>query len=264
MTGYGTIIGSGVATGIGARVAANTFTGSGAATGSGTAIGYGVASGYGTVIGSGYANGTGTFYGSASAIGSGTLIGSGTILVDGSIPLVTSGTWTGSGTVIGTGTIYGVGRYWGSGTFIGSPGTFTGAGMASTMGVGISIPTTSPTAQAGTTVTVFYEACVATALPKFVFNTTMPEGYALLNSSLMAHPISATTGNNTNSTVPKLARGDTWCNICENDAGICCPAYADCGADGHCPWDAMGEVGYLKFNKNIVAIQNSSTALGTR
>lgn len=91
-----------------------------------------------------------------------------------------------------------------------------------------------------------------TANPALYPNHTVPYHTPLLNSN-------SSSANVTNSS---SALTNPLCQLCPNDSGICCPLFAACGVDGHCPHTALVGAGYILHGMNIVDMGNSSDTLG--
>lgn len=183
------------------------------------------------------------------------MIGSGTVWPAGFFGLIS---FVSSGTVTGSGRVKGCGFLTGTGTFtVSGPYTET---------ITESLPS-----GAATTVNVYVSYCPQEMpLMRLVGNLSTTDSlrvdaglnngttYNYLHHAVLAGGRNYTNGLNstTNSTKFEL------CRVCPEDAGICCPPYSDCGADGHCPWNALVGSGYARFGVNIVDVANSSQSMG--
>ena len=168
-----------------------------------------------------------------------------------------------SGTVAGSGRVRGCGILTGTGTFtVSEPYTET-----------ITEPITSG---ALPTLNVYVSYCPQEApLVRLAGNMTEAGSYRVnagLNNGTGYHYLqnAVTAGRNytagLNSTDGFNSTSNPTnfdlCRVCPEDAGICCPPYTDCGADGHCPWSALVNSGYARFGLNLVNAANSSQSMG--
>ncbi|KAK5086391.1 hypothetical protein LTR05_003559 [Lithohypha guttulata] len=244
-----------------------------------TIIGCGTASGCGTVVGNGTVylapfgfpavTSVGTVTGCApTVIGCGTMIAT-TGTFTGTADVSACGEGTGCATMIGTGTVWPAG-FMDMISFV-SSGTVTGCGRVKGCGVltgtgtfTVSEPFTT-TIQPSPTVNVYVSYCppdpaVQNPLMRLAGNISDPDAYLRYAIS----PTLAGGSNYTqlNSTGNSTSLANTLCRVCPEDAGICCPPFTDCGADGHCPWNALEGCGYAMFGVNLVNVDNSSESLG--
>lgn len=104
------------------------------------------------------------------------------------------------------------------------------------------------------TIEVYVSYCPANeeGIPRIAGNLTSP---ATVSYSPTA---SNSSSGSDNETTLDDGLSNPLCNVCENDSGTCCPPSSTCGADRHCPWNALVGSGYVLGGLNVVAVKNSS------
>jgi hypothetical protein len=126
-------------------------------------------------------------------------------------------------------------------------GTFTANGPYTTT----SYMTVAPN-QGTVEVYVSYCPTNENGIPRIAGNLSSPATvsyYPIASNSSLASSNAATLDDRLDNPL---------CHICDNDSGTCCPLGSTCGADGHCPWKALVNAGYVLSGLNVVAAKNGS------
>lgn len=126
-------------------------------------------------------------------------------------------------------------------------GTFTATGPYTTT----SYLTVAPN-QGTVEVYISYCPTLGDGIPRIAGNLSSP-------ATVSYYPIALNSSSiDSNTTMLDDRLDNPLCHICNNDSGTCCPLTSNCGADGHCPWNALMGSGYVLGGLNVVAMQNST------